>query len=199
MPSPKRNSVRISPSVLLQRHANCFHPQVAFLSVPSASRCIPSSAGPSALCFAQLPHEALAPPTRMALLRPLIRAQNRRASFASSTALPGASGAARYATVGVWFESVAQLVEHRPFKALVLGSSPSALTIRFIFIPSIHNRRLQPGKDSLIGFNGCGNTLFRLRARVYPCRKCSKINGALAPEVGFSPKPRRLPPPSNSL
>jgi hypothetical protein len=29
----------------------------------------------------------------------------------------------------VWFESVAQLVEHRPFKALVLGSSPSALTI----------------------------------------------------------------------
>ena len=67
----------------------------------------------------------------------------------------------------------------RPFKALVLGSSPSALTIRFIFIPSIHNRRLQSGKDSLIGFNGCGNTLFRLRARVYPCRKCSKINGAL--------------------
>ena len=37
--------------------------------------------------------------------------------------------AARYATVEVWFESVAQLVEHRPFKALVLGSSPSALTI----------------------------------------------------------------------
>jgi hypothetical protein len=29
----------------------------------------------------------------------------------------------------MWFESVAQLVEHRPFKALVLGSSPSALTI----------------------------------------------------------------------
>src|ERR1039458_8312930 len=27
-------------------------------------------------------------------------------------------------------ESVAQLVEHRPFKALVLGSSPSALTIK---------------------------------------------------------------------
>ncbi len=26
-------------------------------------------------------------------------------------------------------ERVAQLVEHRPFKALVLGSSPSALTI----------------------------------------------------------------------
>ena len=37
--------------------------------------------------------------------------------------------AALYATFGVWFESVAQLVEHRPFKALVLGSSPSALTI----------------------------------------------------------------------
>jgi hypothetical protein len=34
-----------------------------------------------------------------------------------------------YATFGVWSESVAQLVEHRPFKALVLGSSPSALTI----------------------------------------------------------------------
>jgi hypothetical protein len=30
----------------------------------------------------------------------------------------------------VWSESVAQLVEHRPFKALVLGSSPSALTIK---------------------------------------------------------------------
>jgi hypothetical protein len=28
-----------------------------------------------------------------------------------------------------WFEPVAQLVEHRPFKALVLGSSPSGLTI----------------------------------------------------------------------
>src|SRR5277367_1511010 len=33
------------------------------------------------------------------------------------------------ANLVVWFESVAQLVEHRPFKALVLGSSPSALTI----------------------------------------------------------------------
>jgi hypothetical protein len=33
------------------------------------------------------------------------------------------------ATVIRWQESVAQLVEHRPFKALVLGSSPSALTI----------------------------------------------------------------------
>jgi hypothetical protein len=32
-----------------------------------------------------------------------------------------------------WCESVAQLVEHRPFKALVLGSNPSALTI----LPSI--------------------------------------------------------------
>jgi hypothetical protein len=36
---------------------------------------------------------------------------------------------ARCATVKEWSESVAQLVEHRPFKALVLGSSPSALTI----------------------------------------------------------------------
>jgi hypothetical protein len=40
--------------------------------------------------------------------------------------------AAAYATLEVWFESVAQLVEHRPFKALVLGSSPSALTIKSI-------------------------------------------------------------------
>ena len=44
-----------------------------------------------------------------------------------------------YATLGVWFESVAQLVEHRPFKALVLGSSPSALTINpykhWLFLP----------------------------------------------------------------
>jgi hypothetical protein len=36
----------------------------------------------------------------------------------------------RYATFRCGFESVAQLVEHRPFKALVLGSSPSALTIK---------------------------------------------------------------------
>ena len=36
---------------------------------------------------------------------------------------------AECANLVVWFESVAQLVEHRPFKALVLGSSPSALTI----------------------------------------------------------------------
>jgi hypothetical protein len=35
------------------------------------------------------------------------------------------------ANLVVWSESVAQLVEHRPFKALVLGSSPSALTIIF--------------------------------------------------------------------
>jgi hypothetical protein len=34
------------------------------------------------------------------------------------------------ANLVVWLESVAQLVEHRPFKALVLGSSPSALTIK---------------------------------------------------------------------
>ncbi len=34
------------------------------------------------------------------------------------------------ANLVVRFESVAQLVEHRPFKALVLGSSPSALTIK---------------------------------------------------------------------
>ena len=32
----------------------------------------------------------------------------------------------------MWFESVAQLVEHRPFKALVLGSSPSALTMTLL-------------------------------------------------------------------
>jgi hypothetical protein len=37
------------------------------------------------------------------------------------------------ANLVVWFESVAQLVEHRPFKALVLGSSPSALTINITF------------------------------------------------------------------
>jgi hypothetical protein len=30
-------------------------------------------------------------------------------------------------------ESVAQLVEHRPFKALVLGSSPSALTTSSLY------------------------------------------------------------------
>src|SRR5215472_6888546 len=35
------------------------------------------------------------------------------------------------ANLVMWCESVAQLVEHRPFKALVLGSNPSALTIPF--------------------------------------------------------------------
>ncbi len=41
--------------------------------------------------------------------------------------------ARRYGIFGVedWSEPVAQLVEHRPFKALVLGSSPSGLTIYF--------------------------------------------------------------------
>src|ERR1035437_9729185 len=43
---------------------------------------------------------------------------------------PNALSRSQYAPYGVWFESVAQLVEHRPFKALVLGSSPSALTIK---------------------------------------------------------------------
>ena len=43
----------------------------------------------------------------------------------------------QYATFGVWFESVAQLLEHRPFKALVLGSSPSALTIKSIIYKQI--------------------------------------------------------------
>ena len=38
------------------------------------------------------------------------------------------------------FESVAQLVEHRPFKALVLGSSPSALTISHIAFGALGRR-----------------------------------------------------------
>ena len=42
----------------------------------------------------------------------------------------GKNNPAECANLEVWFESVAQLVEHRPFKALVLGSSPSALTIK---------------------------------------------------------------------
>jgi hypothetical protein len=48
------------------------------------------------------------------------------------------------ANLVVWFESVAQLVEHRPFKALVLGSSPSALTIN-----SITYRQFQSGPENL--------------------------------------------------
>ena len=43
------------------------------------------------------------------------------------------------ANLVVWFESVAQLVEHRPFKALVLGSSPSALTITSYKIRRLHH------------------------------------------------------------
>jgi hypothetical protein len=45
------------------------------------------------------------------------------------------------ANLVVWFESVAQLVEHRPFKALVLGSSPSALTINY------YNQHLMRASD----------------------------------------------------
>ena len=37
----------------------------------------------------------------------------------------------KYVIFEEWLEPVAQLVEHRPFKALVLGSSPSGLTIPF--------------------------------------------------------------------
>src|SRR6266702_2876144 len=44
------------------------------------------------------------------------------------------------ANLDMWFESVAQLVEHRPFKALVLGSSPSALTIKSITYNRLKNR-----------------------------------------------------------
>jgi hypothetical protein len=44
----------------------------------------------------------------------------------------------------MWFESVAQLVEHRPFKALVLGSSPSALTIK-----STTYSNIQTGENSV--------------------------------------------------
>ena len=47
------------------------------------------------------------------------------------------------ATLVVWLESVAQLVEHRPFKALVLGSSPSALTIKSITY-RVNVKRLLP-------------------------------------------------------
>src|SRR6478752_4079761 len=44
------------------------------------------------------------------------------------------------ANLDMWFESVAQLVEHRPFKALVLGSSPSALTIASLKVfPETHS------------------------------------------------------------
>ena len=43
------------------------------------------------------------------------------------TGAPSADG--HHVLFWKWLESVAQLVEHRPFKALVLGSSPSALTI----------------------------------------------------------------------
>ena len=42
-------------------------------------------------------------------------------------------------------EFVAQLVEHRPFKALVLGSSPSELTIPSEWFPVITGRNTLPG------------------------------------------------------
>lgn len=57
---------------------------------------------------------------------------------------PERNGGAECANLVVWFESVAQLVEHRPFKALVLGSSPSALTIaspKFIVL-LLHQRTM---------------------------------------------------------
>jgi hypothetical protein len=63
-----------------------------------------------------------------------IRAQAHRNAIARPTIPSQAATAkqvnpAKCANLVVWFESVAQLVEHRPFKALVPGSSPGALTI----------------------------------------------------------------------
>jgi hypothetical protein len=52
-----------------------------------------------------------------------------RAAAAPSRLAQPPKNPLKCANLEVWFESVAQLVEHRPFKALVLGSSPSALTI----------------------------------------------------------------------
>ena len=58
---------------------------------------------------------------------------------------PDALKRSYYANFGMWFESVAQLVEHRPFKALVLGSSPSALTIKHpVNIGNIYIYALDP-------------------------------------------------------
>jgi hypothetical protein len=56
----------------------------------------------------------------------------------------------KYATLEVWFESVAQLVEHRPFKALVLGSSPSALTKQFL-ISNLAGHSLPGFRCSFLG------------------------------------------------
>jgi hypothetical protein len=47
-------------------------------------------------------------------------------------------------------ESVAQLVEHRPFKALVVGSSPTALTIKHL-VNIGHLEYLQPKPTINIG------------------------------------------------
>ena len=56
-----------------------------------------------------------------------------------------------------WNEPVAQLVEHRPFKALVLGSSPSGLTIPALRnLPVPKGRNAQASQD--VGFSGAGST-----------------------------------------
>lgn len=55
------------------------------------------------------------------------------------------------ANLDMWFESVAQLVEHRPFKALVLGSSPSALTIFFLQTLPVVSQTGLSGRSSLFG------------------------------------------------
>ena len=67
---------------------------------------------------------------------------------------------AECANVKEWLESVAQLVEHRPFKALVLGSSPSALTIS----PSNIGSATAPYADGLSGTGSDAQNSSRKRA-----------------------------------
>jgi hypothetical protein len=117
-------------------------PQIAFGKIAGSRVGLALQDAPSAA-----PHSTFSRPLHALLADPHARpfcALSGRPRQSFFQALPDASKPARYATVGVWFESVAQLVEHRPFKALVLGSSPSALTIHPI--PSRRNTPVAAGE-----------------------------------------------------
>ena len=83
----------------------------------------------------RLPTQVNRPPWHFCVTYPYASVQISRTLVTCLAPAPHApSSSFNCANFVEWSESVAQLVEHRPFKALVLGSSPSALTI----IPSIY-------------------------------------------------------------
>ena len=71
-------------------------------------------------------------------------------------------------------ELVAQLVEHRPFKALVLGSSPSELTIPFEWFTVITGRNTSPVFPYPINVKENGRLIFSL-VDTRPCNRTDRL------------------------